>query len=527
MGGFVKLRKKVPITMKRLGTKLPQLVPIDVPFPLPGLHFDRPRDQIPAGSAIDVDGITLRNGALERAPGRSYVGSSLGSDVVLLTNYLTTAGVLDLMAATEDGLYKYTTSWANIPKSPAGDMGGTSWDLFWSAQIGEDLLFCQGVDQVYRYSGGSDFAILNANCPIAKFGIGHQGRLLLVNTTESGIGYPYRVRWNVIDDIEDWTGPGSGYTDLDDKSDAVVCVGLLNDYPVVFKESSIAVGNRTGQISPAYEFLERDSINGTGCPHAVVNLGDRLAYIGSDNIYTFDLNKSTPIGDPVKAQFFDELNPQYKDQCIGYLVPDLDEVRFCIPVGDSTYNNREWIWNRKDNVWYRRNRETKAVAIKDSTTSPTWDDLSSVTWDSMVQRWNSGGLQPESSKFVMGTVSGYVYEEDQTARSLAGTAFESFYETGDIRIDASKYTGVSYVELFHKDVGVPCSITVGVSNDGGVNWSEDTRALTVGTSSGRILKKLFFKILSGTHLALRLYVSSATAHFEITGIRLWMTTAGK
>lgn len=528
MAGYVKYRKKIPITMKRSPSgSIPKLGHVDIPFPLLGIHLERARDQVPAGSAIDTDGIRLRYGALERAYGWSALGGVLDDDVVGLGVYITDAGNIEIIALSTDTFYKYNSGWTSIPKNPAGSLTGNEYDLFWMAQLGSDLLFCQGIDSVMKFSGGSDFAVLSANCPPAKSGVGHQGRLLLGHTFEGGNEYPHRVRWNVIDTITDWTGAGSGFIDLDDTSDYLTCVTVLGNFPIVFKEHTIIIASRTGLISPVYEFAARDSINGTYAARSVVNLGDRVAYVGKNDIFVFDLNKSISIGDPVKSRFFDEMNPTYKHQCVAYLDEALDEVHFCIPTGNNTYNDSDWIWNRKDNVWYLRKREVKSVGTFFSASAPTWDSLSATSWDVYLRRWKSGSLDIKDQSIIFGSRTGQIYKEDPSVRSAAGVAFESFYETGDMQVDPSKYSGISYVEVRYRDVGIECLLTIGLSNDGGNSWTGKTETLETGTGSGKILHKYFFQTIQGRNLSLRVYTNSTSAHFEIVGIRLWMTTVGK
>jgi hypothetical protein len=145
----------------------------------------------------------------------------------------------------------------------------------------------------------------------------------------------------------------------------------------------------------------------------------------------------------------------------------------------------------------------------------------------MLTRWKSGSLVANAQNILIGDRSGVIVKESAGSRSAAGSAFESFYELGDIQIDPSKYVGISYVELHYRDVGVACPMTLGLSNDGGKSWTNKTVTLTAGVGSGKILHTNFFQTIVGRNVSIRLYVNSATTYFEIVGMRVWLTSVGK
>lgn len=530
MDGFMRLRGRFSASLlrgRKSSLRAKNLTPIDIPFPLKGLYTNTPRDQVPPGYAVTADGVRLTAGRMKRAAGRQKFGDALDGPVVRIDEFTASDGTTTTLAITTKSLYQYIdalANWQQIPKNPAGDLTGAATDLAWAVQLGENFLFSQRKDPVMVFTGGATFEILSADCPASACGVGHEGRLLLGNTLESGNDYRHRVRWNALDLITDWTGTGSGFVDLDDNPDFVTWIEVLSNLIVVLKERRIVLGTRTGQASPAYTFSDRVGSVGTRCGYSVVNLGQEIVYVGPDNIYAFDVNNNKPVGDYIRNAFFDTMNPVYMDQIYGYYVDEYEEVRFATPIGDTTYNNFEWCWNVKDNTWTKRPREIKSVGYYSRQSGYTWDTFPG-TWDDAVGAWDDAVILQNYPTTLFGSESGQVYEEDDMLLQEDGVSFDAIYEFGDIVVDPSSQTAVYRVEIRYADIGSTATVYVDFSTDGGNSWDTCTVSLVGSSGNGKIRRAYADKIISGETLTVR-FRSAEARQFEIVGIRIWADKTG-
>jgi hypothetical protein len=444
-----------------------------------------------------------------------------------IDEYTNSAGIVELLALSTKRLYKLVDDvWTQIPQSPSGDLSGTDTDLFWGVEIANKFVFCQGIDPVMVYDGESGFfQRVSVNCPPAKCGLAHQGRLVIGNTKEGAFYSPYRIRWSILDDITDWTGAGSGYIDLNDTPDFVIWIDQVADYIVVFKERTILIGQRTGLSSPAYSFSQLVGATGTIAPLGVINLGQELVYIGADNIYVVDTIHNRPIGDRIRPQFFSDINPQYQSQIYGYYVDEFEECRWGVPTGPDSYNNQEWCWNVRDNTWTKRPRESKCIGFSSRGSDLTWDTAPGMWEDYSEIPWNSRVVLQNYPTTLIGRSDGQVYEEDDLLKTDVGSTIESIYDFGDIVADPSLNTLLSRVEIRYKDTGSSTNILVGFSTDGGNNWEEVTVPLNSVGEPGKILRTYADKIISAESIGVRIR-HNESKDFRIVGVRGWISRMG-
>lgn len=113
------------------------------------------------------------------------------------------------------------------------------------------------------------------------------------------------VVWSVAGDETTWTGStnGSGSVFLSDADDEIIGLQTVNNTLVVCRRSGFHLGFATGVSIPAYRFelWSRDDV-GVLINPSVARYANTLYFIGTDNVYSFDTAKLTPLGDSIKTE---------------------------------------------------------------------------------------------------------------------------------------------------------------------------------------------------------------------------------
>lgn len=119
-----------------------------------------------------------------------------------------------------------------------------------------------------------------------------------------GAAGPRTVAWSVPGDETTWTGTvnGSGLSVLADIPDVITGLCILNNVVVIARSYGFHIGQSTGLAFPAYSFqtFNRDGV-GVFYPGSLATDSNIAYFLGEDNIYSFDLNTITPIGDELRS----------------------------------------------------------------------------------------------------------------------------------------------------------------------------------------------------------------------------------
>jgi len=92
----------------------------------------------------------------------------------------------------------------------------------------------------------------------------------------------------------------AGYVDVDDTDGRIIAIKRLGDVLYVYKERSIIAFTYTGGEDTVFSKEVVTTKAGLISPEAIVELPHMHIFVGQDNIYVFDGNTCTAIGDPVK-----------------------------------------------------------------------------------------------------------------------------------------------------------------------------------------------------------------------------------
>jgi len=292
---------------------------------------------------------------------------------------------------------------------------------------------------------------------------------------------PRRVKWTVVGGITpeaaDWTGPGSGDTDLDSifGEDVIQTAHKLGNYVVIYGEKTIAMQEYTGKTpDDPYAFYVRVAGTGTPSERGVCNLGDKHIMLGWDDVYIYKGGTDVQsIGDKVSRELFDLINPTYIHRSFVVYLDEQYEVRIYFPLIGSTTPNCYFTYSLSNGSWSRGSRSYMAFgAYKKITGADTWDTIATATttWDELTIRWNDVSLEKLSPLSIYGDANGILYQDNETVLNLAGVPIDSWWDTKDFVVgEGYRRQTTSWMSLGFEATGD--TITVYYSTDLGESWS--------------------------------------------------------
>ena len=174
-----------------------------------------------------------------------------------------------------------------------------------------------------------------------------KGFLFVANTVEGGIHHPARLRWSQWQNPRLWhnneDGSGlSGYVDVDDTDGKIMALKRIGDVLYVYKDSSIIALTYTGDTDSVFSKEVVTTKAGLIAPEAIVELPHMNIFIGEDDIYMFDGNTCTGIGDNIKDWFFTKfLDKGSIERIIGYYDEKHQEIVFYCNKDDGEIEEEE------------------------------------------------------------------------------------------------------------------------------------------------------------------------------------------
>jgi hypothetical protein len=259
-------------------------------------------------------------------------------------------------------------------------LSGTATQLFSWSVCNNQLLFSQGVDKVVGWDGIAGAGnTINGNAVPAKYMMELDTHLVVANTVEAGNAFVQRVRWTGAGDPTDWTSFSAGAIDL--LNDLGPINGLAKLYQTGYAMHQLGISQiiPTGSLPP-FRFVPLTTRSrGCVCPYSLAWQGEEQAcYVGKDNIYSFNGNTATPIGDaPVISST--TLNPTTKRTgATKFIFSDLALVNNLLPFGyiSTSINGipytayhliipgvAVWVYNFDESNWARHTYQQSILCM--------------------------------------------------------------------------------------------------------------------------------------------------------------------
>jgi hypothetical protein len=408
------------------------------PLPVLGLDKSKPGQFIAARATTNAKNARVRRSIIEKRGGTAAIGLTLGERVQEIFEF-NDGSVYHLCRWGPTKFQEFDRAskvWQNKANAPltggVDDQISVATPLLSGSRI---LAYTNGLDAIRKYTGSGNDANLGGSPPIAKYVIDFGPYLVLLNVTDGGNHYGWRVQWPDTGDCETWSGGNANSQDLLEDSGDITGGGKFGQYITVHKEDSIYIGYLT-QDTTVFHFERRATGAGTIAHRSIKTLptGEQI-FLARDGLRLFQGTSAPLIESPIADEIREFLNPQYAYKSFADLRRELDEVWIAMPIGNDTEPATVYKFNyvtRQLHVDYRTNM-TACGLYTNTVGQITWDDLSH-TWDAWVGPWDNIQLASLNPITAFGDSSGVTTKED-TGSSDNGTAIDLEWDSKDFGSD--------------------------------------------------------------------------------------------
>ena len=486
---------------------------VSIPMPTLGVDAGMPSTFINARSAVSgTSNVRFDHGYAGPRPGSAKLGSAslpftdevilglaafyeIDGDQILLA--ITNADVkryidasdmwtaLDISGLTNDplqGSVNSPISFAHLAHDGSGGNAGT-----WYFAV------CNEKNPVFLWDGtnnpenllGADGYNASITTHIAKQIFSYKNSLCLLAPQIDGIEQPQRIQWSATGDITEWdfTTTNAGF--LDDPPGYFQWAAPLSNYYVLYKKDAIAILSYTGGV----DLFRIDTVvqgGGLLSPGMLAVLEGEHIYISKDNVFRWGGGPTpTPIGDRIFQDLADNLNWDAIDASRTLIDKENNHIIFYIPSGSSSFANRAYVYDYRENWWsiddYPTNNVT-AVGMWGSYSALYWSDIADdFTWsDWTTETWADLAPTEGQNIPIIGDDTGYIFSLSLSSKNDNISAIDQIYMTPYIVPDKNEYqsrrTRYLSIEFEAKGDSVTVSRT---PDDGDATWTSiGTQALT-------------------------------------------------
>lgn len=268
-------------------------------------------------------------------------------------------------------------------------------------------------DAPWKYTGSGNASALGGTPPSAYGGFQTNNRVFAFRTASN----PSTIYWSVLSNEADWTGAGSGSSDVSTKdNDSLTAAAVLNTNTVLlFKENSVYQMQTSSAPFPVYPLF-----SGVGCAgkHAVV-VADGVCYFVNnqgrmritDGVKIYD-ERDIPALAKVDDLWASLVSTRFQYiQGVRRIGIDYDHIIWSVTSTGST-NNLAIVWDLKNKCWLQNTTGYKTnifaltqagtlygghtdgkVYLKDDSSAATDASESSAA---VVAKWTSGWISQNS-----------------------------------------------------------------------------------------------------------------------------------
>lgn len=456
---------------------MPKRVKLITPLPVLGIDTSKPGEYVAARATTFSSNMRVRRSIIEKRPGTEAVGVSLGERIQEQLEYDDGSNQhpirIGLTAIQE--LNKATDVWSSIAGAA---LTGTITDQISYAfplLSGQRILaYTNGRDPIRKYIGTGTDADLGGSPPRARFVFFFGGYLLLLDVTDSGNRFPWRIQWPDTGAPETWTGGNAGSQELLEDSKGITGPGYFGSNTfTVHKEDSIYIGYLT-DTSAVFRFERRDTGAGTIAHRTIKTLptGEQF-FLASDGFRLFNGNTAPLIESSITEDIRDSLNPENSYKSWAKVVRELDEIWCGVPMGSETEPTTIYKFNYVTRQMHVDNRESITAIGEYANTEgqPNWDSLT-TSWDGWVGTWDNKRLLSLNPIICFGDSSG-VTTRETIGSSDNGIAISATWDAKDITADDFGLDPGMLMEFQEAHIWARGSGTLAiyVSFDGGGMWT--------------------------------------------------------
>lgn len=227
------------------------------------------------------------------------------------------------------------------------------------SQMNDLAIFVGGAratDVPIKWNGAGNAAILAGTPPVGTFGLQANNRFFIGNT----VANPSRINWSILGNPEDWTGAGSGSSDVStNDGDTLVGAALLGvDHLLMFKQNSIhelVIRTSPFPLFPLFRGV------GAISTRAIVTVGDMVYFLtpeprikATNGTAIFDSSNPGPTGLNDRIDdVFDGLNKSRLQYAQGIYYPKLHQIMWFVSSGSNTTHDLCIVWDLEKKAWLR------------------------------------------------------------------------------------------------------------------------------------------------------------------------------
>lgn len=278
-------------------------------------------------------------------------------------SFIDSGNTVHNFAATKGNLWKQSgSSWVKVSRSSTGSPYATAIDGFWRfAEFGQRIVATNFADppQSYVVGASTAFSNLSTSAPRMKNIATINPNFLVGININDGTLRPERVQWSGIAAPTDFVASPvtlSGFQDLSGAGGANLGIVSTQNYGVIIRERSLWRMEFVGSPN-IWQFTQAEVNRGTICLNSIASDGTVIYYKDDNGFYSFDGNKSYPIGDKKIDRYFDSIvDIDYIDRLKAAVDPINKLIRWALPTNGSqgkltksiAYHWAEQRWSQAD-----------------------------------------------------------------------------------------------------------------------------------------------------------------------------------
>ena len=319
-----------------------------------GMVSNKPPHTIPLNASSLVKNIVLTPGGgfRQRWGDVEFNGTAMGdpSAITGLASYLPTTNQAYLMAISKSSIYKSEMDGTMDDITGAVTITADPGNIWTFTQMNDLAIFVGGAPNApIKWNATGNAAVLGGTPPNGAFGFQVNNRLFIGNTTAN----PSRIQWSILSNPEDWSGAGSGSSDIwtNDGDQLMSWAILSNDIVLLFKNKSIHQMIVTSAPFPIFPLFK----NVGACGKNAVTVVSGIAYFMTSDakIKATDGSQIIEIPHEDIDDIFENLNmSRLKYVQASYQQGDgYSYVIFCCSLGTSTTNDICIVWDLNNKCW--------------------------------------------------------------------------------------------------------------------------------------------------------------------------------
>jgi hypothetical protein len=447
-------------------------------YPMLGMVTQLPAKELPLGASPDMLNMCVVGGCLRKRPGYrafplSILDDPFDASVQGLMSTQDENNDTHLYACTQNRMYKYDSDIVDWPECTGPLFTGGPDDMFQWEVSQNSVVTSQGIDPVVRTPFTTTYAVLSANCPAAKYMTRGADRLILAHTLESALPKPFRIRRSVASDHTDWTGVGSGFTDLGEFPYHLKNIRKIGTRIAAYTEKAVWIGVRTGNSTAPLEWQPIITESGLYAQYTLKGRRNLHMYLGTDDVYEFNGTGATGVGAPILDEIFRRINAEAIHKMFAETLNETQEYLCFVCTGHHDDPDRVWVYNWARGIWYPWNVDGPRCATTHRLDGRLiWDDIE-IPWDEYPVEWDEASQAQAFPALLTGHRDGCVYKWGLQHPSDSGTLIPCHWSSKELSASdvspqfVGKQITLRGVTVSYRSTGVAMTLNFSYRVDGG------------------------------------------------------------